>query len=175
MADKNKTLSKATKTLMLKEPFYGLFLVSLNKEWDDRVPTAGVCKHNIGYKLKVNTEFWNSLSQEHQLGLLKHELLHIVFFHVNIQEEFADKKLANIAMDIEINQYIDSDILPEGALLPSTFPELNLPFKAGCREYYKLLQDEVEGGCQNSPGLDQMVMEVDKWEIDGDGNVRDGS
>ena len=173
MADKNKTLSKATKTLMLKEPFYGLFLVSLNKEWDERIPTAGVAKHNIGYKLKVNTEFWNSLSENHQLGLLKHELLHIVFFHVNIHEEFADKKLANIAMDIEINQYIAADILPDGALLPSTFPELNLPLKAGCREYYKLLQDEVEGGCQNSPQLGQMVQESGKWEIDGEGNVRD--
>lgn len=173
MVDKNKTLSKATKTLMLKEPFYGLFLVSLNKEWDERIPTAGVCKHNIGYKLKVNAEFWNSLSEDHQLGLLKHELLHIVFFHVNIQEEFADKKLANIAMDIEINQYINSDILPDGALLPSTFPELNLPLKAGCREYYELLQDEVNGGCQNSPQLGQMLQESKKWEIDGQGNVRD--
>ena len=171
--EKNKTLSKATKTLMLKEPFYGLFLVSLNKEWDERVPTAGVCKHNIGYKLKVNTEFWNSLSPSHQLGLLKHELLHIVFFHVNIQEEFADKKLANIAMDIEINQYISSDILPDGALLPSTFPELNLPLKAGCREYYKLLQKEAENGCQNCSQLGQMLQESEQWEMDGEGNIRD--
>lgn len=173
MAEKNRTLSKATKSLMLKEPFYGLFLVSLNKEWNERIPTACVSKHNIGYKLKVNTEFWNSLSENHQLGLLKHELLHIVFFHVNIHEEFADKKLANIAMDIEINQYIASDILPDGALLPSTFPELNLPLKAGCREYYKLLQNEVNGGCQNSPQLGQMVKESEKWEIDGEGNIRD--
>jgi predicted metal-dependent peptidase len=173
MADKNKTLSKATKTLMLKEPFYGLFLISLNKEWDERIPTAGVAKHNIGYKLKVNTEFWNSLSENHQLGLLKHELLHIVFFHVNIHEEFADKKLANIAMDIEINQYISSDILPDGALLPSTFPELNLPLKAGCREYYKLLQKEANNSCSNSPNLEQMLQESGKWEIDGGGNVRD--
>jgi len=173
MVDKNKTLSKATKTLMLKEPFYGLFLVSLNKEWDEKIPTAGVCKHNIGYKLKVNTEFWSSLSENHQLGLLKHELLHIVFFHVNIHEEFSNHKLANIAMDIEINQYIDSDILPDGALLPSTFPELNLPYKAGCREYYKLLQQEANTGCANSPQLDQMIKESEKWEIDGQGNVRD--
>lgn len=173
MAEKNRTLSKATKSLMLKEPFYGLFLVSLNKEWDERIPTACVSKHNIGYKLKVNTEFWNSLSENHQLGLLKHELLHIVFFHVNIHEEFQNKKLANIAMDIEINQYIDSDMLPDGALLPSTFPELNLPLKAGCREYYRLLQEEVQGGCQNTPQLGQMLKEAEQWEIDGNGNIRD--
>lgn len=173
MSDKNKTLSKATKTLMLKEPFYGLFLVSLNKEWNEQKPTACVSKHNIGYKLEINTDFWNSLSQEHQLGLLKHELLHIVFFHVNIHEEFQNKKLANIAMDIEINQYIDSDMLPNGALLPSTFPELNLPLKVGCREYYRLLQDEVQGGCQNSPQLGQMLKEAEQWETYGNGNIRD--
>ena len=111
---KQDSLAKASKELMLKEPFYGLFLIGLNKLWSKRVPTAGVCKHNINFQLMINEEFWESLSPEHHIGLLKHELLHIAFFHLTIHNDFADPKLANVAMDLEINQYIDAQYLPDG-------------------------------------------------------------
>ena len=51
------TLSQATKKLLLKEPFYGLFLMSLNKRFDDSIPTAGVVKNGINIELIVNEEF----------------------------------------------------------------------------------------------------------------------
>ena len=35
-------LSKAVKTLILEEPFYGLFIVGLNKTYRQDIPTAGV-------------------------------------------------------------------------------------------------------------------------------------
>ena len=94
------SLAKTSKELMLKEPFYGLFLISLNKIWSDRVPTAGVAKNNINYQLVINPEFWGSLSDPHKLGLLKHELLHIAFFHICSEHIGYDKQLANIAMDL---------------------------------------------------------------------------
>ena len=145
---KQESLAKASKELMLKEPFYGLFLIGLNKLWSKRVPTAGVCKHNINYQLAINEEFWETLSPEHHIGLLKHELLHIAFFHLTIHNDFADKNLANIAMDLEINQYIDSMYLPEGGCTIDNemFSPMNLPLKAGCRVYYDLLQQELDKG-----------------------------
>jgi len=97
----NDSLAKASKELMLKEPFYGLFLISLNKVWKDKIPTAGVCKNNINYQLLINPEFWNSLPDKHKIGLLKHELLHIGFFHLDsLDDPSIDKNLANIAMDL---------------------------------------------------------------------------
>jgi predicted metal-dependent peptidase len=89
---------------MLKEPYYGFFLIMLNKLWSNRLPTAGVSKHNINFQLAINPEFWESLSEQHQMGLLKHELLHIAFNHLTTFSMFQDKKLANVAMDMEINQ-----------------------------------------------------------------------
>jgi hypothetical protein len=72
---KQQSLSKTGKNLMLSEPYYGFFLIMLNKLWDDRrVPTAGVSKNGINYQLCINETFWMSLSEEHRLGLLKHEL-----------------------------------------------------------------------------------------------------
>ena len=113
--DKVQSLSKTGKDLMLKEPYYGFFLIMLNKLWDSRrVPTAGVSKNGINYQLTINTEFWESLSEDHRLGLLKHELLHIAFGHLTTFFKFTDKRLANVAMDMEINQYIDRNWLPGG-------------------------------------------------------------
>lgn len=106
------TLSKTSKDLMLKEPFYGIFLMKLNKLWSTRVPTAGVSKMNINYQLEINGKFWDSLSDNHRLGILKHELLHIAFGHLSTIFKFSDRRLANIAMDMEINQYIQKGWLP---------------------------------------------------------------
>ena len=75
--DKQRSLSKISKELMLKEPFYGFFLIMLNKLWSNKLSTAGVSKHNINFQLAINPEFWESLSDDHKMGLLKHELLHI--------------------------------------------------------------------------------------------------
>lgn len=94
------SLARTSKELMLKEPFYGLFLISLNKVWSNRVPTAGVSKQNINYQLIINSDFWKSLPDAHKLGLLKHELLHIAFFHICEEHIGYDKMLSNIAMDL---------------------------------------------------------------------------
>jgi predicted metal-dependent peptidase len=152
MLSNHDSLARASKELMLKEPFYGLLLLSLNKQWDKRVPTAGVSKNGVNFQLTINEDFWNSLSDNHKRGLLKHELLHIGFFHIQCQDEFPNKRVANIAMDIEINQYIDAEDLPEGGCTLESFAEYNLPPKAGCREYYKLLMQAKEQEEQSGSG-----------------------
>jgi predicted metal-dependent peptidase len=119
--NREDSLAKASKELMWKEPFYGFFLIMLNKVWSSRVPTAGVSKNNINYQLSINEEFWSSLSENHRIGLLKHELLHIAYFHLGIYFNFPDKKLANIAMDMEINQYIEKEFLPGAELTKAEF------------------------------------------------------
>ena len=122
--DKAQSLSKTSKELMLKEPYYGFFLIMLNKVWRKDLPTAGVSKQNINYQLAINEEFWTGLSDMHKMGLLKHELLHIAFGHLTSFSSFSNKKLANVAMDMEINQYIDSSWLPGGDLTPDQFKQL---------------------------------------------------
>jgi predicted metal-dependent peptidase len=144
--NKVESLAKACKDLMLKEPFYGLFLIALNKKWNDKIPTAGVGLRKINMELIINPEFWNSLTANQQMGLLKHELLHIAFFHLTDFEGMRkeDPMLANIAMDIEINQYIDAAILPPNPQLPSAYPDLNLEEKMGTHYYYDKLKEEKD-------------------------------
>lgn len=153
--NKAESLAKACKDLMLKEPFYGMFLLMLNKKWSERVGTAGVSLQGINYQLEISEEFWNELNAEHQIGLLKHELLHIAFFHLTEYSSLTNRDIANIAMDLEINQYIDAANLPPGGMVISMFPELNLSPKKGTHYYY----EELMKGKQNKscPNLNQML------------------
>jgi predicted metal-dependent peptidase len=176
MKNKSEELAKASKDLMLKEAFYGLFLIMLNKQWSTKVPTAGVSRLGINYQLYLNEEFWDKLTPDQRIGLLKHEILHIAFFHVTDYDHLSDKMIANIAMDIEINQYIDSIFLPPGPQLPEVYPELNLELKKGTKYYYDKLIEAKEnpGTC---PNLDKMVECNEKGEggitvsINGKGEV----
>lgn len=159
--NKIESLGKVSKELMLKEPFYGFFLIMLNKLWNDKIPTACVGKQGINYQLMINPTFWEELPHLHRIGLLKHELLHIAFKHLNVVFKFSDRKLANIAMDCEINQYIDPDWLPEGGIDINDYPELNLDRKAGCRYYYdkmlKAKEDKDKNGTCGSPKFDDVL------------------
>ncbi len=159
MVDKNESLAKISKTLILEQPFYGLFLISLNKVWRNDLPTAGVSISGINQQLAINPEFWASLNDDVKKGVLIHELMHIAFNHLVTRDNYQDKKLFNIAADLEINQYIDEDWLPENGIFLDTFPELDLPVRAGTDKYYKLLQQAHEDG--TSPQLDEMLSEDD--------------
>ena len=75
-------VSRIGKQLIIKEPFYGIFLSTLNKVTRSDLDTAGVSKLNINYQLAINPEFWNSLDNDSKKNrLIKHELLHIAINH----------------------------------------------------------------------------------------------
>ena len=167
--DKQQSLSKISKELMLREPYYGFFLIMLNKMWRKDLPTAGVSKNGINYQLAINEEFWTSLSEKHQMGLLKHELLHIAFGHLVSFGSFRNKKLANVAMDMEINQYIDPDYLPDGGIDINNYEDLNLDEKAGCRYYYDKLQqlkdEKDKNGTCGDEEMDKLLDNIDNGDV----------
>jgi|TARA_R110000744_G_scaffold218258_1_gene336994 predicted metal-dependent peptidase len=152
-------VARTTKTLIFDEPFYGLFMIGINKKYSEHIPTAGVSKQGIGMQLTINPQFYTELKEEHRYGLIKHELLHIAFGHLILRDKYSDHQLFNIAADLEINQYILESNLPDGGLLLSSFPELQLPKKAGTDKYYKLLQQAQQDG--TSPTLDSLMSQMD--------------
>jgi predicted metal-dependent peptidase len=148
-----ETISKASKTLMLKEPFYGYLLIGLNKELSPRIPTACVAKDGINIKLVVNDEYYEKQDDKTKVAILKHELLHIAMQHLSIFDQFEDKQLLNIAADLEINQYIEDHWKGETweglDIVDGKFKGVALPPKAGTRVYYDLLQQELDKDEQN--------------------------
>ena len=163
-------IAKCSKQLMLKEPFYGLFLIGLNKELDKSILTACVTPDKINVKLKVNPDFWNTLDDKTKLGVLKHELLHICFFHLINWDRFENKKVYNMAADLEINQYITNDMKGETwdglEIYNSPFKELNLKERQGTEYYYNILmqdiQDNPEGQIAKMASEDGFIMDLEE-------------
>ena len=151
----NIDLSKIAKKLMLDEPFYGLFLLTLNKRENTNIPTACVSLQGINQSLEINPEYWNSLPELQRVGLLKHELLHIMFHHFLLDTTmYPDAKLRNIAADIEINQFIDEQNKSKEWLGLTSVPNLVLPEKAGTRVYYDMIKDKASTCPQVQEWLD---------------------
>jgi len=178
---RSESLAKVTKDLMLDEPFYGLFLIGLNKIWTTDIKTACVGVQGIDFYLKINPDFWDTLKHDHRKGLIKHEIMHIGFFHLTDYQQLEDKDTANTAMDLEINQYIDRDQLPEGGMLLESFPHLNLEPKKGTFYYYDKLKEDKdntmdiikqaiangEDGCTLPDGSEVVFTNHDWEEVEG--------
>jgi predicted metal-dependent peptidase len=154
-------LSRISKTLIFSEPFYGIFLIGMQKEFTKKCATAGVGKHGIGMRLVINPDYFEELSELHQQGLLKHELLHIAFGHIIMADRYPNKKLFNIAADIEINQYIEETMLPPDGLTRDSFPGIFLPYRAGTNEYYKLLEKECDEDGSSNEALQKILDQMD--------------
>lgn len=140
---------KVSKNLLYKQPFYGSVLLSLQKEISTKCKTACVRLNGIMYKLQVNPDFWNTLSDNHKQGLLIHELGHIINFHLTEYKHLTNPTIANIAMDIYINQLIPEDLLPPGGC---TWQKFEVPEGLSTNEYYNLLikPENQNQACQNA-------------------------
>jgi predicted metal-dependent peptidase len=152
--------------------------LSLQKEMSDKIKTACVGLNGIMFKLKVNPDFWNSLTDDHKQGLLIHELGHIVNFHLTEYKHLKNDKIANIAMDIYINQTIPADLLPPGGC---TWDKFDVPEGLSTNEYYNLLikpenqnqtcknalqaMGDGQSDCQDGNGQPMRVPDHDWGEI----------
>lgn len=101
------SVSKAARNIMLSQPFYGLFLSTLNKKLSEDVDTMGIGKSGINMELLVNPKHWESMPEDIRQGALTHELIHICLQHLNMVDKFADKQMFNVAADCEVNSHID--------------------------------------------------------------------
>jgi predicted metal-dependent peptidase len=152
MQDARIALHEAKFDLISLQPFYAILLQKHSFRWDEAVGTAGVGVTSKGIPiLIVSPSFFLSLSKFERVGLLMHEMLHVVMRH-NARGKDLDKRLANIAMDIAINQHIPKEILPQGALLPE-------PFKLRPLEAFEFYYVSLLNNPQNRPQSGQGTMD----------------
>lgn len=101
-----------------QRPFYGQFLLRVNLQWTDKIPTAGVSITD-GINLYINPKFWNEIPFLMAMEVLEHEVMHVVYLHPLRMKEIGDElnqenaKLHNIAADAKINENLP-EIRDEG-------------------------------------------------------------
>lgn len=144
-----ESVSNIVKKLMVEEPYYGLFASGITRAWSTQVDRMGIVPDGLNYKLLINKTYWESLSKQKRVGLLKHNLLHMCFFHVTDEDIF--KPYANstaimqLAMDLEVNGYLYDEQVPDDGA-SEIFKKLpNLPKRQGTRYYIDVLNKIMDG------------------------------
>ena len=146
-------VDKTTIQLMLKEPFYGHFFTQLLKGEVEDIPTAAIMMNpsTNTLKLGVNPKFWmeeltvvgdKEKTKKLRYGVIKHEILHIVFKHMMRYNDYTNKGLYNISADLVINQFIERDNLPENGMFLDTYPDFDLKPDQTLDYYYQVLRKE---------------------------------
>ena len=152
--------------LILNEPFYGHLFSTITKVISGAIPTMGVKQDTRqgNILLAVNPQFWTQsiLDKKHKYGALKHEILHIVFKHILMTDRFEDPQLANVAMDLVVNQYISPDLLPDGAILLENYPHLRFVRDRDVEYYYDRLKSFKTG----QPEGEQLAIDIRKFAND---------
>jgi predicted metal-dependent peptidase len=90
-------------TMVLRHPFFSTCILNLDVK---PAPVGTACTD--GTVLLYDPEFINKLPKEEVSGLLAHEIMHVVLLHpFRLKKGYHDPQLSNIAMDYEINGYLD--------------------------------------------------------------------
>jgi predicted metal-dependent peptidase len=113
----NYSITKHLVDFLWNEPFYSRILRSLNKVETEIIPTAGVAEVDGDLTLWWNRKFMAGLTPKQNMGLLKHECLHLVFGHTTDRRK-EPHLIWNYGTDLAINSTIPENELPEGGLIP---------------------------------------------------------
>ncbi len=132
-------ISDIIKYMLVTDPFYGIFLMGVNVEENNNISTLCVARDGFNIKLMYNSSYLESLSNELRISALKHEIHHIMFKHIFDFYSFEDKKLANIAMDAEVNGYLE--VTDKNWIHAEDFGYENF---LGTNEYYRLLSEKFD-------------------------------
>jgi predicted metal-dependent peptidase len=137
--------------------FYTTVLFSLKQSWRDTLPNGEPLKTAAtdGTKLIINSEFFLGLSEPMRIGLLVHELGHVILSHMTRQGN-RHHQAWNAAGDHVINLSIietGNYQLPAGALKDTRFRDM-------CTEQvYDILYEEAEKDeSTGGPGADGIAI-----------------
>lgn len=158
--------------------FYLHILAQCRVSFDENMmAAAGVAFHHDHYTLYINPKeviyegpdkdgkhctvlgFSQRMPIAHRVGILKHEMLHIILRHIERKEDREHEK-CNIAADCSLNQEIPKKHLPDYAIYPdNNFPAKKQPaFGLTMEDYYDLIDS------------DQMKPKDDKGQGQGQGS-----
>ena len=145
----SETISNVVKQLIIKEPFYGIFASGLQKSFSSQVKRMGIVPDGLNYKLLINKEYWESLNKEQKIGLLKHNLLHMCFFHVTDADSYRgfakNQAILETSFDLEVNSYLYEEQWPDDSSTRIFKMLPNLLKKQGTKYYIGVLNDILEG------------------------------
>ena len=141
--DIQEKLSKARSLVILDAPFFGCLLLTLKFEHKNEVQTMATDGEHIYYC----EDFVNKLTVQELMGVMAHEILHIVYEH-HLRLGNREHGRFNKAGDYCINEILEKNkfTLPSCRLRDPNFDEMSAD------EIYNKLPQDQNGGGGNDPG-----------------------
>lgn len=118
--DADLKIARAKTQLVLKHPFFGSCAMGLNFTETTALPTMAT----DGKSILWNREFVDKYDQDMVMGVIAHEVLHVVFKHC-LRIGDRDHKKWNVCTDIAINDILKGDgfSLPADGMYHDSKPE----------------------------------------------------
>lgn len=126
--------------LLLKQPFYGYIAASVTPYENNDIPSLQM-EMTPSPRLLYNKDWYQNLSNEHALGVVIHELLHLMLLHP-YRKGNRERILWAISCDMAVNEHIDTALIPQDYItvdkIADEIKEI-LPRMKGAEEYYDIL------------------------------------
>lgn len=133
--------------LLLKQPFYGYFASCVTPVESAEISTINMVSIP-SLKLLYNKNWYESLREEQAVGVVIHELLHMILLHP-FRKGNRERHLWTIACDMAVNEHIDPGLLTDDAVTVEKIGKEikeKLPPLKGAEYYYDIIsksQDEI--------------------------------
>jgi predicted metal-dependent peptidase len=107
-----------------KYPFFASLLTFDRFLVDERVPTVAVSLREGKVCYPYNPRFIRACDLEHLMGVLHHEVNHVIFGHVfEDRKNYADPRARTVAAEVTVNEWVPEP-LPGKPLKVDDFPDL---------------------------------------------------
>ncbi len=147
--------------------FYAHMIGQCSIKIEPNLPScAGVAFSIDHYNLYINPEKFDEFTLVERLAVLKHEMLHILYGHLERKDDRVHLPW-NISTDCAMNQHINKDHLPKVGVTPETLgKKLNktVPKNQSSEFYYDFLKEEMENQKQKEENQNK-----DNGDQQGDG------
>jgi len=145
--------------------YYGYVISACTPVAKNFQAPAGVTFIRDHYVLYINPPLFDKFSLPERLGILKHEMLHVMNGHISRVED-RDFRKFNYATDCAINQLIDRDHLPDGVIYPDTLPTSHkkVPKMLSAEQYYDMIDDDQLPDDPNGSGSGAGLDDHSVWE-----------
>jgi len=176
-------LENCIKHLYMEYPLFAHVMMNLERSLTNKIPTAGVSpdpQNPQKVHFIANPEFFGSLTFDERIGVIVHEMYHVIFGHFwRFSEEMKNSKTrdcANIAMDCAINQIIAQKFtLPPECItvqMVEKIAEKKLDKLETAEYYYVQMKKNVDDIAQKIQDMLDNCGGCD--ECDGTGEGKDG-
>lgn len=164
--------------MYMHDPFLGGISLQVTKMADFKQPTAYVGVRKNGKSNEVimgfNPTFMRALPMNEKVGVLKHEMYHLVFQHIFTRRigEKSYSQLWNWATDMAINSIIGKENLPEFCLFPGVRPIDHKTKKPTENPYADFIANAPP--MQSSDYYFEELRKIQEENNDGDGSMQVG-